>query len=306
MTGSYITIAIPAYNHERYIIDCLESAAAQTYRNLDLVVIDDGSKDDTFPLIERFVANHRKRFRDVHAVSRPNRGLAATYNDVFRASKTDWVCPTGSDDVMYPERAAVLMHAVGEWNEPDLALVCGHIDWIDGDGRPVPHPPLLYPESGVHRDAFTGLILSQPVPGPASMLRREAVFDAGGFDERMPFEDWSMWLELAVRYPVGFIEDTVGAYRRHGSNQSADKALIIYGMLLTTAAFIERHGERLSADVRDRVYRKNLQRTIRCVRARRPWALPRLLWELANFKRRPHGPADLQRYADLLSDRRRK
>lgn len=298
--SNFVTIAVPAYNHGRYITECLEAAAAQTWPDLDLVVIDDGSRDDTFERIEAFAAAHRERFRHLHAVTRPNRGLAATYNDVFRASRTDWVCPTGSDDVMYPERVAALMQAVRDWNEPRLALVCGRIDWIDSEGNPMPHPPLLYPEPGIHHDAFLGLILSQPVPGPVSMLRREAVFEVGGFDERLPFEDWSMWLELSVRHPVGFIEATLGAYRRHDANQSGDSALILHGMLVTTETFLERHGERLPAAHRRRLYRKNLQRTIRCVRRSRPRALPGLLWELATFNRRGFSPADLRRYAELV------
>ncbi len=300
MTDPFVTIAVPAYNHGRYITECLEAAAAQTWPDLDLVVIDDGSRDDTFARIKVFAAGHRKRFRHLHAVTRPNKGLAATYNDVFRASQTDWVCPTGSDDVMYPERVATLMQAVRDWDEPQLALVCGRIDWIDGEGQPMPHPPLRYPAPGVHRDAFLGLILSQPVPGPVSMLRRDAVFEAGGFDERLPFEDWSMWLELSVRHPVGFIKATLGAYRRHGANQSGDNALILHGMLVTTETFLERHGERLPAAHRRRLYRKNLQRTIRCVRRSQPRALPGLLWELATFRRREFSPADLRRYAELV------
>ena len=305
MTNPFVTIAIPAYNHGRYITECLEAAAAQTYPDLDLVVIDDGSKDDTFQRIEKFVAAHRKRFRNVHAVTRANRGLAATYNDVFRASHTEWVCPGGSDDFMYPERVATLVQAVRDWNEPQLALVCGRIDWIDGDGNPIPHPPLLYPESGVHRDAFLGLILSQPVPGPVSMLRRDAVFDVGGFDERLPFEDWSMWLELSVRYPIGFIENTLGAYRRHGANQSGDAALILHGMLMTTETFLEHHGDAVQPEYKQRIYRKNLLRTIRCLRRRRSWAVLGLLWELATFRRRNFSPADLRRYAGLVATRRK-
>lgn len=306
MISPFVTIGIPAYNHERYITDCLESAAAQTYPNLDLVVIDDGSGDGTFGLIERFVAKHRTRFRGVHAVSRMNRGLAATYNDVFRASQTEWVCPTGSDDIMYPERVAALVNAVQEWNVPQLALVCGHIDWIDSNGATIPHPPLLYPERGVYDNAYIGLILSQPIPGPVSMLRRSAVFEVGGFDERMPFEDWSMWLELAVHYPVGFINETLGAYRRHGANQSGDKGLILHGMLLTTATFIRRHSDKVPITVLSRIYRKNLQRTIRFLKLRRPRALPGLLLERMCFRLCEHAPADLERYANLVSDLRRK
>ena len=83
-----ISVAVPAYNHGRFIRDCLTSVRNQTYENLELVVIDDGSQDDTAQEVERFLRDHAARFSRTVFRSRPNRGVSATSNEGIPPAQT--------------------------------------------------------------------------------------------------------------------------------------------------------------------------------------------------------------------------
>lgn len=301
----FATIAIPAFNHENYIMDCLDSAAAQTYPNLDLVVIDDGSSDGTMQRIESFVERNWDRFRNIHVASRPNRGIAATFNELFDRSETEWVFITASDDIMYRDRVQVQMDAIRDWKEPDLAVVYGAVDWIGPDGTSV--EPLVDEsfESGVRHDMYLEFLLGNPPHGACQTFRRDAVLAVGGYDETLPVEDFYMSLDLSIRFPIGFIAEKLGAYRRHDSNLSAAyrSSRMVRGLLVATARFLECHGDKVPDELKQRVYRKNLLRAFRAARRERILAVPRLAWEFMTFKRSNKTPRHLYRYAELIGGR---
>lgn len=298
----FVTIAVPAFNHEGYITQCLESAAAQSYPNLDLVVIDDGSADRTFARIDDFVAAHRDRFRTIHADSRANKGVAATCNELFARSETEWVFATASDDLMYPDRVRFQMDAIRRWAEPDLAIVYGGVDWIGPDGESVAPVVDERYEPGVRRDMYLDFLVANPPHGACQTFRREAILAVGGYDESLPMEDFYMSLELSLRFPMGFLEEKLGAYRRHGGNLSLQHKTpkMVGGLLEATANFLEKYPQKIPHEVRRKVYRKNLLRTIRCLRRYRLSALTGLVWELLRFDASRKSPADLRRYAALI------
>jgi alpha-1,3-rhamnosyltransferase len=302
MNSPFVTIGVPVWNHERYVAACLESAAAQTYANLDLVIIDDGSSDNSLSIVETFIAGHRRRFRNVHLASRPHRGLCANFNEVVSASKTDWICLTGSDDVMYPDRVSALVAAAREWQGTDVALICGRADWIDAAGEPIASGSIKPPAPGLYKDFHLDLLLTTPVLGPVSMMRRDAILSAGGFDESLPVEDFQIWLKLSVRHPLGIIDRTIGAYRRHLSNHSSaeNTPLMYWGMLLASARFLDAHGDCVSASCKRRLLRKSLMRAFRCLRYRRPHLALGLLPEILRGHRNNSGSDALNRYAGLV------
>ncbi|MDQ5882353.1 MAG: alpha,3-rhamnosyltransferase [Pseudomonadota bacterium] len=123
MTLPLVSIAIPAYRHARYIETCLASVCAQTYPELELVLIDDGSPDGTFEVAKRFLDAHRDRFRRIVLERRETRGVSANSNACIEACSGEWVHLLGSDDRLYPEKVARIQAAIDEWNLPDLGCV---------------------------------------------------------------------------------------------------------------------------------------------------------------------------------------
>ena len=103
MSKPLISVAIPAYNHACYIEFCLQSVVDQTYPNIELVIINDGSTDDTATKITGFLNKHPNRFANVIFETQNNQGVSATSNKAIRLCNAEWVHLLGSDDVMHPK-----------------------------------------------------------------------------------------------------------------------------------------------------------------------------------------------------------
>lgn len=118
-----MSVAIPAFNHADYIEACLASVCSQTYPEIEIVLVDDGSIDDTLFRAKVFLDQHASRFRRIEAYSRPNRGVSATSNECVSACRGEWVHLLGSDDTLAPNKLMREWLAIQEWNSPELALV---------------------------------------------------------------------------------------------------------------------------------------------------------------------------------------
>ncbi|MBK9447407.1 MAG: glycosyltransferase family 2 protein [Betaproteobacteria bacterium] len=143
MTLPLVSIAIPAYRHAHFIEACLASVCAQTYPELEIVVLDDGSPDDTYEVARRFLEAHRDRFRRIVVERHENRGVSANSNACIAACQGEWVHLLGSDDLLYPEKVAHIQQAIADWQTPGLALVHADADFVNENGQPVQRSSLL-------------------------------------------------------------------------------------------------------------------------------------------------------------------
>ncbi len=94
-----VSVVVPCYNHEKYVKETIESIINQTYKNIELIVIDDGSKDNSVQVIQEMADKHGFTF-----VHRPNKGLSATLNEGIRLSKGKYFCAIASDDILMLEK----------------------------------------------------------------------------------------------------------------------------------------------------------------------------------------------------------
>jgi alpha-1,3-rhamnosyltransferase len=305
MTPPLVSVAIPAYNHAAFIEDCLASVCAQTYPELELVMIDDGSTDATFEVAERFLAGHRERFRRIVLLRQQNQGVCATSNAVIAASQGEWVHLLGSDDRLHPQAVARIQQSIAEWNCPELALVHADIDMIDAAGRPVAGTRLRKnrPSPGIDREAWRWLFFNrQYIFNPTVALRREAILAIGGFDPQLALEDLDGWLRLALRYPIARVPEVLASYRKHSGNTSRRRVKMLGALLHTYGNFLTEAGACFSqADIR-RHFRGNLKQAWRRFRTRRPAGLPAIAgaW-LASLVRTP-AAGDYHRLGDLLDE----
>ena len=195
-----VSVAVPAYNHARYIDASLLSVYSQTYPNIELVVIDDGSTDGTRALIEHFLSERGDRFANIIFRSRANRGVSATSNEAIAACSAEWVHLLGSDDVIYRDKILHQQQAVQMWNEPTLALVYADANYIDENGDTLPKTQGGRPAPGPEHSACQSLFLQNAITNPTVALKRDAFLGIGGFDESMRLEDWDCWLRLSVKH----------------------------------------------------------------------------------------------------------
>lgn len=208
-----ISVIIPAYNCAAYLPAAIESALQQTYSPVEVVVVNDGSPDNTDEVVQPFLNR-------IVYMKQENRGLSGARNTGFRESHGDFVCFLDADDTLLPDKFEKQM-AVFE-REPDLGVVIsGHLD-IDADGVTV----MLTAKKHWHRDALDHLLNHVVFPVHAALIRREVLDPNDPFPEvinRGEYqEDWQLWLDLALK-GVQFSsvpEPTCRYWHRAGSGSS--------------------------------------------------------------------------------------
>lgn len=275
MSLPLVSVAIPAFNHAAYIEACLASVCAQTYPELELVLIDDGSTDGTFELARRFLDAHPGRFRRVVLERQKNRGVSATSNACISACRGDWVHLLGSDDVIYPGKVARIQAAIDEWNCSDLALVHADVDLIDSEGRMHARQSRKpRPAAGVERESWRWLFMGEHyIFNPTLALRRDAFLAIGGFDAGLALEDMDFWLRLSVDHAFARVPEVLAGYRKHPGNATRRRVKMLGAHFLTYAKFLDEHGGLLPEALVRRHFRKHLERFWRRTRKRRPWLL---------------------------------
>jgi glycosyltransferase involved in cell wall biosynthesis len=215
-----VSVAVPVYNHARYIEACLESAADSTHRPLEIVVLDDGSTDDSFAVAQRWGERNAHRLSRFEARRQENAGVTRTLNRLAAMCRGEYIVFPASDDMLLPEGITIRVRALQ--SRPDWIAVFADSHVIDEQGK------LLYPSA--IRDLFhsnqralrsdrhrtSELILRWSAPGPVLMVRPRAFEQMGGFNEKTLVEDRDFYLRLLARNALGYVDQPVAAYRVHG------------------------------------------------------------------------------------------
>lgn len=211
-----VSVCIPSYNHARFLPEAIESALGQTYPNVEVVVVDDGSADGSLEIAEAYAARHPGRVRVYTHPGRRNRGISATVNLGFEMATGDYYSGLPSDDVLYPdkvERQVEFLEA-----RPEVGFVYGRYDVIDDEGR-VTGTQAVEDLSG-DPDPLARMVEINVIPGVTVLARREAVARVYPHAEGLVYSDWEFWARFLALTPVGFIDRPLVKYRVHGSNTS--------------------------------------------------------------------------------------
>ena len=207
-----ISIIIPAYNQARFLNDSVNSALSQNYRNYEIIVVDDGSTDETAAV----AAEYGDR---IHYVYQENRGLAGARNTGIRHARGEYIALLDSDDIWQPDFLAKMMGLVAE--VPDAVVFYCSARCCDVDGHELPQIIECQP---VPRDQFYEKLATANfiIPSTVVMLH-SAIMSIGLFDQAFrACEDWDLWLRLAPTSHFACLEECLIKYRLHGSSLSAD------------------------------------------------------------------------------------
>ena len=202
-----VSVIIPTYNYGRFLRDAIDSALAQTYRPIEVIVVDDGSTDGT----PEVLAAYGERIR---VIRQDNRGAGAARNRGIAAAHGDYLAFLDSDDILRPQS---LEREIARFvADPSLGLVHCAAESVDGDGK-----PLSVSLNGMEGWVATELLrLDREVigtPGSGIMVPKRVAAEIGGYDESLqPSEDWDFCYRIAVRYRVGYIREPLLTYRLHG------------------------------------------------------------------------------------------
>jgi alpha-1,3-rhamnosyltransferase len=224
-----VSVIIASYNHAPYIEASIESVLQQSYPNIELLVVDDGSRDDSVARIEALQKVHGFDFR-VQA----NKGLSRTLNETIERARGSLIAPFGSDDIMLPQRIATQVAYMAD--KPEVGICAGAIQTIDADGKPSAKPRAL----PLRRLDFEDVFMDRKpgAPAPTLLFRREALERVGGFEPEVRLED--LMIELKITHAGYFIDilgEPLALYRVHDSNTYKNYRFMVDNVLKTYARF---------------------------------------------------------------------
>lgn len=207
-----ITVVIPVWNGEQTIERTLASALAQTFTNLEVLVINDGSTDSTAERVGRF-NDPRVRLHNF-----TNAGLAASRNRGIRLARGEFIAFLDADDLWLPRKLERQLEALRA--RPAAALAYGFSDCVDADDRYIGHGSHIEHSGTVYEKLLLANFLDN---GSTPLVRASALATSGIFDESLPAaEDWDLWLRLAWHFEVVCVPEPLTLYRVHGQSMSAN------------------------------------------------------------------------------------
>ncbi|MFA5139625.1 MAG: glycosyltransferase family A protein [Elusimicrobiota bacterium] len=201
-----VSVVIPAYNASRFIAATLDSVHAQTYTDYEVIVVDDGSADDTGDVVEAYFAHRRMRGR---CVRQQNKKIAGARNTGMRAARGPYIALLDHDDLWYPPKLSKVMQAFAE--HPEVDLVGHHIN-VTRDGtilrmeRKGPAVPRMYERL---------LLIGNALSPSAVVVRKDKVLAIGGFREAPEFntvEDYDFWMRLSLTSRFHFLDEALAEY----------------------------------------------------------------------------------------------
>jgi glycosyltransferase involved in cell wall biosynthesis len=203
-----VSVVIPCYNQGRYLAEAIDSVVAQTYRHHEIVVVDDGSSDET--------ADVCARYPDVRYLRQQNAGLSAARNAGLGISCGEYVVFLDADDRLLPE--ALQLGVNGLHANPDCAFISGHYRYLKADGT-------LWREHAqapVDADRFRALLERNYIGMHATVMYRRQVLEAvGGFDTRLrSCEDYELYFRIVRDHEVATHGEVVAEYRLHDESLS--------------------------------------------------------------------------------------
>jgi GT2 family glycosyltransferase len=207
-----VSVLLPTYDRAEYLGAAIESVLGQTFGDLELIVVDDGSTDGTDRLLAAITDPRLWVVRGRHA------GCATALNAGLAVARGRHIARNDSDDVWSPDLLAELVPLLDA--HPELGMAYARCDGMHADGTPsgaTRGGPLRYPD-----DAFSSLLYANYTPSIATIFRRTCLERVGVYDEGLTYaEDWDLALRITRHFPVAFVDRVLARIREHPGNATA-------------------------------------------------------------------------------------
>jgi glycosyltransferase involved in cell wall biosynthesis len=228
-----VSAVIPTYNGVRYLAEAVRSAMAQTCELLEIIVVDDGSREEIEKILSPF-------YPRVRYVRQDNAGPAAARNRGIALAQGDVIAFLDDDDIWHPEKTARQMRVL--LDNPHCALVYSFRRLIDEDGNSLADSaPPHFPSGSVYREFLSSNRIATP---SATLVRKRVVEEVGGFDENREYlcgEDYDLWLRIARDHGVMFCPGELVSYRVRAAGISRDLENALKGDFYVFKKEISRH-----------------------------------------------------------------
>ena len=230
-----VSVIIPNYNYGRYLGGAIDSVLTQSYPNVELLVVDDGSNDESPEVVRRYAGRLRW-------LSQPRQGVSAARNRGIQESRGELVAFLDSDDAWYPEKLA---RQVARLDRPAVGMVCCGMEHVDEAGR-VLGRSLPTQRGRLLRDIAL-LRWTYAPGGSGALVRRSSLERAGLFDPALSTSaDWDLWRRIAAQDDIEICPEPLVRYRVHAGSMHTNLAAFEHDMLL---AFDKMFKDPSAADV---------------------------------------------------------
>jgi glycosyltransferase involved in cell wall biosynthesis len=218
-----ISILIPAYNHENYVTQTLDSILHDSFKNKEIVIINDGSTDNTDQVIQQWIKKNGDKIKIIYK-SQKNQGLTKTLNKLLELSSGKYLVTLASDDYLLEGGLEKRYRYLQE--HPEKYAVFADCIVVDQNGKKTHESGLfslrhanrakLLTDEGIKEEFISNFA----VPGPVLMVKRDFYKEFGNYNEEMYMEDYDLYLQFAQKNLIGFLDEKVSAYRLHENNMS--------------------------------------------------------------------------------------
>ena len=223
-----VSVIIPTYQHAHFVGQAVESVLAQTYKDYEIIVVDDGSTDNTCEVLAEFGDR-------ITVIYQENRGLSAARNTGIRASKGQYVAFLDADDIWLPEKLEKQIPLFER--DESVGLVSSDMFFFDENGlrmhknglRPETGFDWVPPKSGM---VYSTLFVQNYILMPTVVVRRCCFDDVGFFDEELSsYEDHDMWLRIAKNWAVDYVNEPLAMYRLSATQMHTNSERMLYNMI---------------------------------------------------------------------------
>jgi glycosyltransferase involved in cell wall biosynthesis len=231
-----LTVYITNYNYGNYIRKAIESVFQQSFQDLELLIIDDGSTDHSRNIIEQYAERP-----NVRVIYQQNKGLNITNNIALQLARTRYIMRLDADDYLKAD-ALEKMVEVLEAN-PEIGLVFPDYYLVDKEEH-------ILAEIKRHDFDKEVSLLDQPAHGACTMIRTEFLRNVGGYDEAYSCQDgYELWIKFVTKYPVANIREPLFFYRQHGENLTTNEERILHTRRTIKRDFINKNALELPVTV---------------------------------------------------------
>lgn len=207
-----VSVIVPAYNAEDFIAETLDSILCQTYKNIEVLVVDDGSQDNTPQIVETFAQNNP----NIIIWRQQNKGVASARNLAIEKSKGEYIAPIDADDIWFPEKLEKQMQVMLK-SDPLVGMVYAWSVYLDEDSTLTKTCQTSYFEGNIYIPLLYGNCLGN---ASSPLIRRSCINRVGGYNCKLKeqkaqgCEDWDIYLRIAEYYKVKVVPEVLIGYRQ--------------------------------------------------------------------------------------------
>lgn len=223
ITAGMVSVIIPNYNHARYLPDAIDSILAQTYQNFEIIVVDDGSKDNSREVGARYGEK-------INYIYQENAGLSAARNTGLRRAHGEFIGLLDADDMYEPAFMATLVNFLTQHPQYD-GVYCGY-QFVDDDGFALPQ----IENRVIASDKLYKAMWGGNFWVPESVLMRRGCYEtAGPYDQTLKAcEDWDVWLRILEKHPIAGVADVLIRHRVLPGSMSSDPIRMLVNRIKVT------------------------------------------------------------------------